>query len=332
MTEHAGNQARTEPLISVMLPVYEPGPMLIEALEAVLAQRRDFSAQRMQVAAVDDSSHRVDVKALLRPFIDSGQIEYHSNPANLGLAGNWNRCVELARGTFVHLLHQDDVVRPGFYARLIAGLDCTPAAGMAFCRHGFIDRDGVMTDVSHRERRSPGVLRNWLPKISRETRIQSPAAIVRRSVYERLGGFRADLRYALDWEMWTRIAVHHDVWYEPCVLADYRRHAASETTRLQASGATDLDVLRAIEVIGAQLPTQYRRDLTGRADLAFARRRIKRARKFLEHREYSSAQTALRHSEQALMRAPSGVTQWAYEWRMKRLMREASVGPHVYST
>lgn len=314
-----------------MLPVYEPGPMLLEALGTVLKECERLG-DRVQIAAVDDASRQVDVPKVLAQLGADSRIEYYSNPSNLGLAGNWNRCIELARGAYVHVLHQDDVVRPGFYHRLIAGLESTPSAGMAFCRHGFIDRDGTMTDVSHRERRTPGVLRDWLPKISRETRIQSPAAIVRRSVYERLGGFRADLRYALDWEMWTRIAVHYDVWYEPDVLADYRRHAASETTRLQATGATDLDVLRAIEVIGAQLPARDRRELTGRAYLAFARRRIKRARKFLEHGQHSCAQTALRHSEQALMRAPNGLTQWTYEWRMKRLMRQASLGPHAYST
>lgn len=318
-----------EPMISIMVPVFEPNAMLIETLEAVIAQRKELGLERMQIAVVDDGSREIEVRTLLRRFIDTAQIEFYANATNLGLAGNWNRCVKLARGELVHLLHQDDIVRSGFYRRLLAGFENRPNVGMAFCRHAFIDGDGKITDVSHRERVSPGILRDWLPKIARETRIQTPAAIVRRSVYETLGGFRVDLEYALDWEMWTRIAVHYDVWYEPAVLAHYRRHSSSETARLQASGATETDVLRAIEMIGATLPEDRRRELVRDAYLAFARRRIKRARKLIAKEQYAAAQTALRYGEKALLHTTPSLRPLLYEWRIKRLMRQASLAAHA---
>jgi len=324
-----GDEAR--PLISVMLPVYEPESFLLETLRTVLDERKHFAPEQMQVTIVDDCSSRVDVRALLQPLIGVHEIEICRNTETLGLAGNWNRCIELARGTFVHLLHQDDLVRPEFYSRLLTGFERTSSVGMTFCRHGFIDRDGSLTDVSRREKLSPGVLRDWLPKIARETRIQTPAAIVRRSVYEQLGGFRTDLEYALDWEMWARIAVHHDVWYEPTVLAHYRRHEGSETARLQGTGNDDSDVLRAIEVIGTELPSRERESLVESAYAAFARRRIKRARKLLVRRQFSSAHATLRRSEEALLRVSNGVQRWIYERQVKRLMREAELGVHAHA-
>jgi glycosyltransferase involved in cell wall biosynthesis len=314
---------RTAPLISVMLPVYEPQSMLLDTLDAVLKQRQSLGVEQMQIGIVDDSSGRVNVAELLHRLGQPATVELYRNTTNLGLAGNWNRCIELARGTYVHLLHQDDVVRPGFYDRLLAGFSRAPHVGMAFCRHGFIDRDGKLTDVSHRERLTAGILRHWLTKIARELCIQTPAAIVKRSVYEQVGGFRDDLKYALDWEMWTRIAVHHPVWYEPRILADYRRHSASETARLQLSGAADLDVLRAIEVIGATVPAERRAELMRSAYIAYARRRVKRARKQVAARQFSLADNSLRHSELALTKVPpSSARRILYGWRIERLRKQ----------
>jgi glycosyltransferase involved in cell wall biosynthesis len=313
---------RTAPLISIMLPVYEPQAMLLDALNAVLKQRQSIGAEQMQIGVVDDCSRRADVAELLSRLGQPAAIEFHRNTANLGLAGNWNRCIELARGTLVHLLHQDDVIRPGFYERLLAGFAKAPHIGMAFCRHGFIDLDGALTDVSHREKLTAGVLRDWLSKIARELRIQTPAAIVKRSVYEQLGGFRTDLKYALDWEMWTRIAIHHEVWYEPRILADYRRHSANETARLQLSGAADADALRAIEVIGTTLPPERGRELSTSAYIAYARRRIKRARKQIAQQQLSLAHNSLHHSELALQRVPASARRTLYDWTIKRLRKQ----------
>ncbi len=47
--------------------------------------------------------------------------------------------------------------------------------------------------------------------------------VVRRDVYEKLGGFDTNFKTAgEDWEMWVRIAAHYPVWYEPAPLACYR--------------------------------------------------------------------------------------------------------------
>jgi hypothetical protein len=112
-------------------------------------------------------------------------------------------------------------------------------------------------------------------RISERQRIQCAAALVRRSVYEQLGGYRSDLFYALDWEMWVRIAAHYDVWYEPRVLAYYRRHDSSETARLRKHSSISCDVLHAISVFAEHLPAERRERLLSAAYCAFARRTLK---------------------------------------------------------
>ncbi len=308
---------KSRPLISVVIPSYEPEHYLIDAVRSVLAQ--DPGAATMQIAVVDDgSSARPSV--LLQDVAPAGRIEFHESGDNLGLAGNWNRCIALARGQFVHLLHQDDCILPGFYTQVLKGLVARPGTGMAFSRHAFIDETGSWTRRSHLERWLPGLLSSWLARISQRQRIQCPAALVRRTVYESVGGFRPDLPYALDWEMWVRIAAEFGVWYEPRVLACYRRHNASETNRLAASGRIGADLLRTIEAFSVHIPELVRGRLTEAAYLRLFASQLRDSRKLLASGKPDLARRELETAGAALQRTGKGL---ARRLRMRQLTRLA---------
>jgi GT2 family glycosyltransferase len=301
-----------------MIPTYEPGPFLVEALRGILAQ--DPGQAAMQIAIVDDASPTVDVAALVAAA-PAGRIEIHRNPTNLGLAGNWNRGIELARGEFVHLLHQDDLILPGFYEHLLRGFAAGAQVGMAFSRHAFIDDAGHWTRRSHRERWRRGTLGHWLARISQRQRIQCPSAIVRRSVYEQLGGFRSDLTYALDWEMWVRIAAANAVWYEPQVLACYRRHRGSETSRLDRAGSIGADTLRAIEIFAKHLPKQSRERLGSRAYQRLIKVQLRNARKLLAQGDAAHAREQLEIARTGVQRLPGGLARLLRKRQLQRIER-----------
>ena len=95
-----------------------------------------------------------------------------------------------------------------------------------------MDGEGNWETIAPPEPDGRGVLEHWLERIAVGQRLQPPTIVVRRSVYERIGGF--DSRAGLmgeDWEMWVRIAAHFPVWYEPEPLALYRIHDSSITAR-----------------------------------------------------------------------------------------------------
>jgi glycosyltransferase involved in cell wall biosynthesis len=269
------------PSLSVMIPTHEPASYLLGALRSVLHQ--DLGPEQMQIAVVDDAS-RSDVQALIEQADRQGRVEFHTTTTNRGISGNWNQCLQLARGHVVHLLHQDDLIEDGFYRRMLPPFRRHPELGMAFCRHAFIDSQNRTTRVSHREKWFAGVLGAWLERIATKQRVQCPAVLVPRAVYESVGGYRTDLRYALDWEMWVRIAARYEVWYEPKVLARYRRHEENESTRLLNAGKIGHDVVNAIELIGAHLPAAKRDDLLSEAYASFARKTLKR----LQHEAHAS--------------------------------------------
>jgi hypothetical protein len=244
------------PRFSVMVPAFEPNERLRDALDSVLRQAP--APDEMQIAVVDDASRPGSVEKLVRSIDPSGRVEVISHSRRLGLAGNWNRAIMLARGDLVHLLHQDDAVGPGFYAAIDRGFRHAPDIGMAFCRSRIVDDHDRIVKTTSRQQWFAGVLVNWLPTIALRQRIQTPSAVVARATYESLGGYRSDLCHALDWEMWVRIAARCRVWYEPRPLATYRRHEANETSRLFASGAVWPDMARALRINAAALPDSLR--------------------------------------------------------------------------
>src|SRR5262249_51540781 len=186
----------TRPFWSVMIPTYNaPANYLEETLKSVLQQ--DPGPAQMQIEVVDDSSPDGAPVELVRR-VAGDRVAVHREPANNGLAGIWNRCIERARGEWVHILHQDDIVMPGFYDHLYRGISCNPHLGMAFCRFAIVDANGHWTELGPLESSTPGVLDGWLERVATGCRVQCPAVVVRRATYERLGGFTPELICFLD--------------------------------------------------------------------------------------------------------------------------------------
>jgi glycosyltransferase involved in cell wall biosynthesis len=276
-----------------MLPTYEPDGLLVQALESVLAEAP--AAGDMQIAVVDDGSRPGRVAELVARADRHGRVEVYEHRDRLGLCGNWNRAIALARGELVHLLHQDDYVLPGFYERMDLGFRRSPEIGMAFCRTRLVDAENRLLRMVSRQQWMPGLLAGWLPRIAERQRIQTPSVVVARRTYETLGGYRPDLQLALDWEMWVRIAAAGPVWYEPRPLASYRRHAANETARLMASGAAWPDMARAIEINARTLPDDIRDRILAASVRWYAASAMRTAERQIRAGAFGCAATTLGH-------------------------------------
>lgn len=238
------------PLWSVMIPTYNPDRHLEEALNSVL--RQDPGSDAMQIEVVDDRSN-VDVARMVAN-IGKGRVTFRQNESRQGLFGNWNACIKAARGQYVHILHQDDVVLDGFYAAMGQGLDGNPEVGAAFCRHIYIDEDGLWFLLSDIEQRHAGVLSNCRSRFAAGISIQCPAIVVRRSTYEELGGFDMRFNYTGDVEMWLRIASRMPVYHEPRVMACWRKYDRSASTELITQGHDIRDGFNILELLSRYFP------------------------------------------------------------------------------
>lgn len=221
----------SRPLLSVMVPVYNVADSrwLKACLDSVLAQ--DKGPDWAEIVVVDDASDTDRAREIVDEY--GGRVRYERNRETLGLVGNHNHCIELARGECVHLLHQDDTVEPGFYDAVLDPMVADERLVAAFTHNRFIDAAGNSMGASDPPRPQQGVLVDWHIRLSLEIRIQFPCIVVRRSTYAAVGGFYPGRRFSFDWDLWNRVAASGPVWYDPRPLANFRVHPDSATYRFR---------------------------------------------------------------------------------------------------
>src|SRR5258707_3956554 len=130
------NTGVRRPMFSVMIPAYNCTNYLREALSSVLAQ--DPGEDKMQIEVVDDCSTDADVRALVMQ-LGEGTVSYYRQSRNVGSLRNFETCLNRSTGQWVHLLHGDDLVKPGFYKEIETLFSQFPEAGAAFT--GFLHVD-----------------------------------------------------------------------------------------------------------------------------------------------------------------------------------------------
>lgn len=293
------------PRWSVMIPAYNCIKYLRTTLESVLVQ--DPGPEQMQIEVIDDHSTDGDVRALVCE-IGKGRIGYFRQPQNRGSLRNFETCLRRSKGEWVHILHGDDCVLPGFYAEIESLFAQFPEAGAAFTDHNFMDESGkLLPNVEQKVLEKPGIVdaEHWLPKLAEGQRIQPPAIVVKRSVYEHLGGFFA-VHYGEDWEMWVRIAAHYPMAHSPLHLAQYRVHKNNITSRSFLSGQNIADINKVIDIIQQYLPENKRAAVKRIAQKRHAVHFVKTAHKL--YHDHKAPQAAIAQALGALKMYPNHVT------------------------
>jgi glycosyltransferase involved in cell wall biosynthesis len=259
-----------------MVPVFNCGAYLEEALVSALSQAA--LPEQMEIVVVDDASTDIDVGKLV-DRVGGGRIGYIRHPQNVGSVANFNACLETARGHYIHLLHADDRVLPGFYTGAEKVLVDYPEAGACFSRVRYIDEKGAPCGWPDLEADAPGILEGWLERIAVSNAIQYVSIAVRREVYERVGGFFG-VTYGEDWEMWVRIASKYPIAYTPEVLAEYRIHSKSISGPKLRSGDNIRDLAWVIRTVQPYLPKESRRRAKRAAEAFCARAALRTATRF----------------------------------------------------
>jgi cellulose synthase/poly-beta-1,6-N-acetylglucosamine synthase-like glycosyltransferase len=275
-----------------MIPTYNCANYLQATLTSVLAQ--DPGRELMQIEVVDDCSTQDDPEAIVRALAGD-RVSFYRQPQNVGHIQNFDTCLQRSRGSLIHLLHGDDLVLPGFYRKLQAGFDRHPEIGAAFSRHAFIDELSNWTQLSELEQPHSGILTNWLERIAVRQLIQTPSIVVRREVYERLGGFDRRMKcWGEDWEMWVRIAAQYPFWYESQPLALYRQRATSLTGNTIRTGENIQDFRQAIDIVTEYLPASTADTLNRNALQNYAGYALSTAESFLKVRDRTAAIAQIR--------------------------------------
>jgi glycosyltransferase involved in cell wall biosynthesis len=314
------------PQMTVVIPTCNGARHLAEALRSILAQ----NGVSLELLISDDRSDDDTLAVVAAVAGDRARIE--CNTERLGLAGNWNRCLALARAPLVCIFHQDDLMYPGHLAAHAAAFAADPEIGLVASAAEIVDDAGRAGPDRVIERGGLGPAdRRFAPGgLSRELAVGNPlrcsAVTLNATAASAAGGFDPSYHYALDWDFWVKVArCRAAAWLARPTVA-VRWHPASETHRFK-TGTADLDEqVRLLDEL-------YRREadtwpnasaLRHAADRRLARAFLSRAHELLKGGDPGLARLCLKA---ALARSPAIVSTIARDPRLAAQMTVLSLLP-----
>lgn len=210
--------------LSVVIPTFNGGSLLIESVESALAQT--YAA--LDVTVVDDGSTDPDSLRIQDEISERERVRL-VRQANSGVAGAINAGIRASRGKYILILADDDLIEPTYATKAIAVLENTADVGVVYCRARKFGRvDGA-----------------WeLPKFSPDQmaimNCVFASAFYRRDDWDRLGGYRETLDRGMeDYDFWIRmIGLGRGFVQLPEVLFHYR----TGNSGLTAEYFADLEV------------------------------------------------------------------------------------------
>jgi hypothetical protein len=229
LSVNRGRHARvsmSEPVVSVVIPVYNGEPYLREAVESVLAQ----TLSDLELLIINDGSS--DATGSLARAFDDPRVRVLDNAANIGLAATRNRGIRECRGRYLAWLDADDTSHPRRLELQIRLLESRPDIGA--CGTWVTPIGGREGDV-WRYPTDPEIIRC---RMLFDNPLAISSAVVRRGIFvEHRLEHEPQRVYTEDYDFWERLLHHSDLMNLPEVLTRYRIHPGQMSRVLADSRA-----------------------------------------------------------------------------------------------
>jgi GT2 family glycosyltransferase len=227
--------------IDIMLPYYGDVGLMQDAVRSVQAQEE----QGWRLTVVDDTAES-SVPAWFEALGDD-RVRYFRNEENLGITGNFSRCLELAEYELMSMLGADDLLLPNYVGTVLAAYREHPGSGMIQPSVEVIDEHGnpvkgLADEVKKRlyrpkvtgrrlmggEELATSLLRgNWLYFPAMAWRTEAIKAV----------GFRPELRTTQDLALELELIERGEqMVLDSTVAFRYRRHLESVSSKMALDG------------------------------------------------------------------------------------------------
>jgi glycosyltransferase involved in cell wall biosynthesis len=225
----------TVPLVSVCIPLYNGAKYIAQCLQSILNQ----SYQNFEIIVVDDCSMDNSLEIIQTQFKDA-RIKVFLNEKNLGLVGNWNKCIKYAKGEWIKFIFQDDYVSEDMLRVMMQY--ASPENKFIVCNREFVFEEGVSAETENlykvnrfdlakifkTERPtfiSSAAMSKMIAKWRYRNYIGEPTVVLfHKSVVKEIGLFSEMLGQICDLEYWFRLASAYGLFYIPQTLASFRVH------------------------------------------------------------------------------------------------------------
>jgi glycosyltransferase involved in cell wall biosynthesis len=213
------------PLISLVMPVFNPPETFLkEAIASIVNQIYPY----WELCIADDCSTEPYVKQVLEEYaaIDS-RIKIVIRAENGHISAASNSALELATGEFVSLLDHDDVLTPDALYQVALMINQHPDADLIYSDEDKIDEENKL--------KGPYFKPEWCPDSFLSRMYVGHLGTYRRSLIEKIGGFRVGYEGSQDYDLVLRFTEQTDkIYHIPKVLYHWRIHLASAASSSDA--------------------------------------------------------------------------------------------------
>lgn len=230
-----------QPLVSVVMSVYNSERYLRESVESILSQTfTDFEFIIIDDGSVDKSN------SILQSFTDP-RIKVLSNNKNLGLIVSLNKGFDEAKGKYIARMDADDVSLPERLQKQVKFLDTNPGIGVVGTWiRSFDDRLGHILKFPTDQK----IIKAWLLF---DNTFAHPSAMLRRSFLKSYHlHYDPNFKHVEDYDLWVRSSRFFDIATIGEVLLLYRRHenSISSSNRSNQINKTNEIRLRQLKDMG----------------------------------------------------------------------------------
>lgn len=210
-----------EPTVSVIIPTFNRMDLIPETICSVLAQTfEDF-----EILVIDNGSS--DNTAEVVKKINDPRIRYYWQEPSGAPAHPRNAGLRMARGEYICFLDSDDLWLPDKLESQLRLFKQHPDLKWVYSKTDFFEHEtgqtiGKKNSVTYHKGDICG-------ELIKSNFIASPTPLVKRSVFEEVGGFNEKATFFAreDWELWLRIASRYPIGFVPRVLTKYRVHSGA---------------------------------------------------------------------------------------------------------
>lgn len=216
------------PKVSVLIPTYNSAGYLDETIKSVLGQTfTDFELLIVDNCSTDDT------KSVVAKYLHDHRIHYILNEQNIGMCGNWNRSLSYAKGKYIKYLMSDDKFHLQLLEKFVAVMEEFPSVSLVSSYKTIFGTEN-WNFKSPLSGLQPGLeaiehsvlTHNW---------IGEPTTVMFRKESARVGSFKSDLHYYMDFDLWLRILKTGDLYVVPEYLSSFRVHSAQATEGIKQS-------------------------------------------------------------------------------------------------
>lgn len=230
----------TKPLVTVAIPVYRGELYIKKAIDSVLSQ--SFTDFELLVIDNDSDDQTVDI---VRSYSDA-RIVLVRNEKNIGAESNWNKCITLAKGSYIKILPHDDILQPNCLKEQVEILDADQEERIAlvFCLRNIINDAGKQLAVRRIRGLTSGIVagQKLIRKCVRlgTNLIGEPGAVLFRSkMAKQVGEFNGTIPYVIDLDYWVRLLAHGDAFFIDRPLSAFRVSSESWSVEIGSRQSED---------------------------------------------------------------------------------------------